>query len=78
MDKINILISCHKPIEWKEGLEPYYPINDDRNNALYEQYKAEAQKLKNIYFGGRLGQYKYFDMDKTIESALNLINEIEK
>ena len=72
------VISKEYPIEWKEGLEPYYPINDDRNNALYEQYKAEAQKLKNICFGGRLGQYKYFDMDKTIESALNLINEIEK
>ncbi len=72
------VISKEYPIEWKEGLEPYYPINDDRNNQLYEKYRNEADKLKNIYFGGRLGQYKYYDMDKTIEAALNLINEIEK
>ena len=58
--------------EWKPGEEAYYLINDDKNQKLYEQYKKLAAKETNIIFGGRLGEYKYYDMDKVIESALNL------
>ena len=71
------VISREYPVEWNDKMEPYYPINDEVNNALYEKYKLEAQKLKNVYFGGRLGQYKYFDMDKTIESALDLMEKLK-
>lgn len=70
------VISKEYPTEWVEGLEPYYPINDEKNNALYEKYKQEASKLKNVFFGGRLGMYKYFDMDKTIESALAFVENL--
>ena len=64
------VITREYPSEWKPGDEPYYPVNNDRNNALYEQYKALADEEKNVIFGGRLGVYKYFDMDKVIASAL--------
>lgn len=57
--------------EWNEKAEPYYPINNERNNKLFEQYKQLAEQYNNISFGGRLGEYKYYDMDKTIEAALN-------
>ena len=69
------VISREYSIEWKKGVEPYYPINNEKNNAVYEKYLELAKKEKNIIFGGRLGSYKYFDMDKTIESALNLAEE---
>ena len=55
---------------WKLGDEPYYPVNDAKNSTLYEQYKALAEAEDNVIFGGRLGEYKYYDMDKTIEVAL--------
>ena len=55
---------------WKPGDEPYYPIEDDESRALYAQYKAEADKLENLVVGGRLGEYRYYDMDKSIEAAL--------
>lgn len=58
------------------GEEPYYPINDEKNNELYERYHKEALKLKNVYFGGRLGQYKYYNMDEAILSALNFLSSI--
>ena len=64
------VITREYPSEWKPGDEPYYPVNNDRNNSLYEQYKALADEEKNVIFGGRLGVYKYFDMDKVIASAL--------
>lgn len=57
--------------EWTDKDEPYYPINDEKNNKLYLKYKELAHKEKNVFFGGRLGEYKYYDMDKVIESALN-------
>lgn len=66
------VITREYPSEWKPGDEPYYPVNNDRNNDLYEQYKALAGEEKNVIFGGRLGVYKYFDMDKVIASALEL------
>lgn len=64
------VISREYSSEWKLGDEPYYPVNDVKNSALYEQYKALAEAEDNVIFGGRLGEYKYYDMDKTIEVAL--------
>jgi UDP-galactopyranose mutase len=66
------VISREYSSEWKPGDEPYYPINDEKNNALYEKYKALADGEKNVVFGGRLGQYKYYDMDAVIDKALEL------
>ena len=64
------VISREYSSEWKLGDEPYYPVNDKKNSALYEKYHALAQKEENIVFGGRLGEYKYYDMDKVIAAAL--------
>ena len=64
------VISREYSSEWKLGDEPYYPVNDAKNSTLYEQYKALAESEDNVIFGGRLGEYKYYDMDKTIEVAL--------
>jgi UDP-galactopyranose mutase len=64
------VISREYSAEWTPGTEPYYPVNDDKNSALYAQYKALAEKETNVIFGGRLGEYKYYDMDKVIEAAL--------
>ena len=64
------VISREYPSEWIEGMEPYYPVNDEKNQALYRQY-AELAKNENVIFGGRLGEYKYYDMDKVIEAAMN-------
>lgn len=63
------VISREYPSEWQEGMEPYYPVNDEKNAALYRQYASLAAQEKNIIFGGRLAEYKYYDMDKVIESA---------
>lgn len=57
--------------EWKPGMEPYYPVNDERNSAVYEKYKTEADKLKNVMFCGRLAEYKYYDMHMIVELALD-------
>ena len=59
------------PADWKEGMEAYYPVNDEKNQALYQQYAALAEKEEHVVFGGRLAEYKYYDMDKVIASALN-------
>ena len=64
------VISREYSSEWKLGDEPYYPVNDAKNSALYEQYKALAEAEDNVIFGGRLGEYQYYDMDKTVEVAL--------
>ncbi len=64
------VITKEYPSEWKEGDEPYYPVNDEKNNKLYEKYRELAKKETNIIFGGRLGEYKYYDMDKVIEKVL--------
>ena len=66
------VISKEYSSEWKIGDEPYYPVNDEKNSNLYNQYKELAQKENNIIFGGRLGEYKYYDMDQVIASVLNL------
>lgn len=64
------VISKEYSSEWKQGVEPYYPINNDKNNSLYAEYKKLADNTPNVIFGGRLGDYKYYDMDKVIEVAL--------
>lgn len=66
------VISREYSSEWKVGDEPYYPVNDERNSSLYEKYKELAEKEKRVVFGGRLGSYKYYDMDKVILAALEL------
>lgn len=64
------VITREYPADWQEGMEPYYPINDDENNALYEKYAALAEGEDKVLFGGRLAQYKYYDMDDAIDAAL--------
>ena len=64
------VISREYSTEWKPGDEPYYPVNDERNTALYQKYKALADKEETVIFGGRLGQYRYYDMDQVIAAAL--------
>ena len=64
------VISREFSSEWKPGDEPYYPVNDERNGALYQQYKALGEAEKKVIFGGRLGEYKYYDMDQVIAAAL--------
>ena len=64
------VITREYPCEWKEGDEPYYPVNNERNNKLYLKYKELADKEEKIIFGGRLGEYKYYDMDKVIEKVV--------
>lgn len=66
------VISKEYSQEWTLGIEPYYPVNDDTNNALYQKYKSLAEKETNVIFGGRLGQYRYYDMDATILAALEV------
>ena len=66
------IISREYSSEWKPGDEPYYPVNDEKNGALYAQYKELADKEENIIFGGRLGEYKYYDMDAVIARALEV------
>ena len=66
------VISREYPSEWTVGMEPYYPVNNVQNNDLYEKYKKLGEKEPNVIFGGRLGSYKYYDMDKVIEAALQL------
>lgn len=66
------VISREYSSEWKPGDEPYYPVNDEKNSKLYESYKKLADKDKKVLFGGRLGEYKYYDMDQVIESALKM------
>ena len=66
------VISREYSSEWKLGDEPYYPVNDEKNGALYAEYKKLAEKEEKVIFGGRLGEYKYYDMDAVIASALEL------
>ncbi len=71
-DNPKTVISREYSTEWQPGMEPYYPVNDDRNAALYTQYKELAEQEKSVLFGGRLAEYKYYDMAPTIEQALRL------
>ena len=69
------VITREYPAEWTEGMEPYYPVNDERNQELYKKYAELAEKEKNVIFGGRLAEYRYYDMDKVIESALSCVKK---
>ena len=69
------VITKEYPTDWEEGMEPYYPINDEKNGELYKAYAEKAER-EGIYFGGRLAQYKYYDMDDTVEAALKMADEI--
>ena len=71
------VISKEYSTTWKLGDEPYYPVNNDENNALFNRYQELANHEKNIYFGGRLGKYRYYDMDDVIEEALKFIGELK-
>jgi UDP-galactopyranose mutase len=64
------------PVEWKIGTEAYYPVNNNKNQLLYQKYANLAKKETNVIFGGRLAEYKYYDMDKVIESALDCVNQV--
>lgn len=69
------VITREYPQEWKQGDEPYYPINDERNSALYLRYQQHAHNDPAVIFGGRLGEYKYYDMDKVISKALETVRK---
>ena len=69
------VISREYSVEWKEGMEPYYPVNDERNGDLYMKYKSLADNESKVLFGGRLAEYKYYDMAPVIESAINLFQK---
>lgn len=72
-------VTWEYPVPYKAGeTEPFYPVNDKQNNEMYSQYKEMAKQHPNVYFGGRLGEYKYYDMDKVVESALNFIENLIK
>ena len=75
-DQPKTVISREFSSEWKPGDEPYYPVNDERNGKLYQQYKALADAEEKVIFGGRLGEYKYYDMDAVIASALDKCKEL--
>lgn len=75
LDTDKTIITREYPDSWDETKEPYYPINDVKNNATYEKYKEMADRENNVIFGGRLGQYKYYDMDKVILEALRKVKE---
>ena len=70
------VISREFSSEWKPGDEPYYPVNDDKNSRLYADYKALADREPNVIFGGRLGEYKYYDMDQVIAAALDTADRL--
>ena len=70
------VITREYPVTWQEGMEPYYPVNDEKNQALYRQYAELAAGEPKVIFGGRLGEYKYYDMDKVIESAWRKAEEV--
>ena len=70
------VISREYSAAWKPGDEPYYPVNDEKNNALYARYKALAEAESSVVFGGRLGGYQYYDMDQVIAAALEKSREL--
>ena len=72
------VISREYSDEWKPGMEPYYPVNDPENEALADRYRALAAGEKGVIFGGRLGTYRYYDMDKIVRAALDAVREIER
>ncbi len=77
-DNPKTVISKEYSVEFKDGMEPYYPVNDEKNTALYNKYKALAEQEEYVYFGGRLAEYKYYDMAPTIEKAMELAYKVLK
>ena len=77
-DNPKTVISKEYSVEFKDGMEPYYPVNDEKNTALYNRYKALAEQETNVFFGGRLAEYKYYDMAPTIEKAMELAEMVLK
>lgn len=75
-DSEKTVITREYPADWKHGEEPYYPMNDEKNNALYAKYRELADKEDKVIFGGRLGMYKYYDMHNVIEEALNMTESL--
>ena len=74
-DKDKTIITREYPADWKRGDEPYYPVNNDRNNGMYAKYAELAKNTDDkVIFGGRLGQYKYYNMDQVIAAALDAVN----
>ena len=69
------VITREYPEEWKKGSEPYYPINDEKNSQLFAQYQELANQEQRVIFGGRLGMYQYYDMDKVIAAALEAVRK---
>jgi UDP-galactopyranose mutase len=75
--QLNTIISEEYSVEWRKGLEPYYPINDDRNSKMYSEYRNKAALLyPNVIFGGRLAEYKYYDMHQVVGSALSSVKRV--
>ena len=72
------VISREYSAEWHEGMEPFYPVNDKLNNELYEKYRELAAQEKNVWFGGRLAEYKYYDMSPTVARAMALAKELTR
>lgn len=71
----NTMVSWEYPVDYKRGVEPYYPVNDEKNTTIYKKYKQVADTFENIHFGGRLAEYKYYDMHQVIASALSNLNK---
>ncbi len=71
------VISKEYSSEWKPGDEPYYPVNDEENAELYKRYKALADRQNKVIFCGRMGEYRYYDMDQTVAAALNLTEKLK-
>lgn len=71
------IVTKEYPVDWGKNKDPYYPINDEKNNSIYSQYLQESKNLPNVFFGGRLAEYKYYDMHQVVESALNLTEKFK-
>ena len=76
-DNPKTVVSREYSTEWKPGMEPYYPVNDEKNNRLADEYRSLAAKEENVIFGGRLAEYKYYDMAPVIESAIRAFHKAE-
>lgn len=71
------VVTIETPVEYRRGVEPYYPVNDDKNTQLYSKYKQEADRLYTVHFGGRLAEYRYYDMHQVIAAALSDIKKLD-
>jgi UDP-galactopyranose mutase len=74
----NTVITYENPIEYSRNKTPYYPINDERNQKIFEKYRSESKTIKNVIFGGRLSEYRYYDMHQVIGSSMKIFNDEKK